>query len=949
MIKISLRGLLTRKLRATLTGVAVVLGVAMVCGTYVLTDTIDAAFHEISSNSYKNVSAVVTAKKTISMSSQTPTVPQSLLARVAALDGVHQATGSVTVISAPIIGRDGKPISTGGAPALGMGYSNFETKPDDPTKIAAGRWPTGANEVLIDAGTAKEQGFKVGDEIKVAYSGPAQQFKLVGYATYGSSDSMMGGTTFAVFNLSTAQKLFGLQGKLTEIDIEADSGASPSQIVSEVKPLLKKGEVVRTAEQQIKEFDKEFGFFIDILRYLLLAFGLIAVFVGAFVIFNTLSITVAQRTRELATLRTLGASGRQVLGGVLVEGLTIGAVASLVGLGLGVLIAKGLNALFEAVGANIPHTGTIFASRTVLISLIVGMTATLVASLVPALRATRVPPIAAVREGAILPKRAHVHIRNGFAVLIIIIASLALFSGLFGGSVSVSQRLITLGVGCLLLFLGVALVSSYVVRPLARVASPIAAVVGTLVLALIWIPITLPYWLLRYAVFTRGSGKAARRIAALLAGFVIGFGPLLFLLVLVMRISQALTSWEPEWPTELLNPITALRSLWPASKAGQAERVSRGLGTHNARRNPQRTAATSAALMIGIALVTFVTVLTGGFTRSTEVAVNDNVTADFVVTSIDGQSPMGNKVTSAIAGVKGVTNSVAIQIDYGKVGRSTAAISGIDPKEIGSVWRLKWKQGSNASLNRLHGRNALLIESFAKKKKLKVGDNFTFLPPSGKKLRLHVVAIDKQPMYLAALGDITISSQTFDRAVAITPQTTIATLVRTTGGASDASRATLERALKNYPTVKVMTKKQYINLVNKGFVQIQTMFWILLALSLLISVFGIINTLVLAVFERTRELGMLRAVGLTKRQTRGMIRHESITISLIGAALGMPLGVLLAGLVIAALSKYGVVFSLPWGLLIVFVIVTVVFGMLAAILPARRAAKLNVLEALQYE
>jgi putative ABC transport system permease protein len=342
-------------------------------------------------------------------------------------------------------------------------------------------------------------------------------------------------------------------------------------------------------------------------------------------------------------------------------------------------------------------------------------------------------------------------------------------------------------------------------------------------------------------------------------------------------------------------------------------------------------------------------VLTGGFTRSTEVAVNDNVTADFVVTSIDGQSPMGNKVTPAIARVKGVTSSVAIQIDYAKVGRSTAAISGIDPKEIGSVWRLKWKQGSDASLNRLHGRNALLIESFAKKKKLKVGDDFTVVPPSGKKLRLHVVAIDKQPMYLAALGDITISTQTFNRAVSITPQTTIATLVRTTGGASDASRATLERALKNYPTVKVMTKKQYINLVNKGFVQIQTMFWILLALSLLISVFGIINTLVLAVFERTRELGMLRAVGLTKRQTRGMIRHESITISLIGAALGMPLGVLLAGLVIAALSKYGVVFSLPWALLIIFVIVTVVFGMLAAILPARRAAKLNVLEALQYE
>jgi|GEM_PF-118526 len=1002
MIRITLRGLLTRKLRATLTGIAVVLGVAMVCGTFVLTDTINAAFNSITSDSRKHVSAVVTAKKTINNSTQTPTVSESLMTRIQTLDGIKKVTGQVAVINAPIIGRDGKPISTGGAPALGMGFSNFETRAGDPTKIAAGHWPYKANEVLIDAHSAKTQHLKVGDWVEVAYSGPAQRYRLSGYATYGSSDSAIGGATFAIFNLPTAQKLFGLQGRLTEIDIEAKSNVTPASIVSEVKPLLARNDVVRTAQQQVKEDQKQWAFFVNFLRYLLLAFGLIAVFVGSFVIFNTLSITVAQRTRELATLRTLGASGRQVLGGVMTEGLTIGTIASFVGLAFGILVAKGLNAMFQVMGANIPHTGTILAQRTIVIGLVVGIVTTLIASLMPAIRATRVPPIAAVREGAILPKRPHprwrlafgivllvdalaailtafavkgafqvaqavvaglvllilgvgvlkrpqLHVRSVFATLLIYGSLSMLLSGLFSSGVGVAQRLVTLGIGCLILFLGVALIASYVVRPLARIASPIGALVTTLVSIVLWLPITLPYWLLRYAAFTRNGKRIGRRVLALIGGFVIGSGPILFLLVLVMRIRQAMTSWSPDWPIEIFNPITAVRALWPKSRAGRTDQVSLRLGTHNARRNPQRTAATSAALMIGIALVTFVTVLVGGFTKSTEAAVNQNVTANYVVSSINAQSPLGNAITPALAKVKSVTDAVAIQIDYGKVGNTTAAVAGIDPRQIASVWRLRWKQGSNASLSQLHGTNAFLLDSFAKDKKLKVGDNFTLLAPSGRKLRLHVVAIDKQSQYLMALGQVTLSSAEFSRAISITPQTTAAVLVRTAGGATDANKKALENALVNYPTAKVMTKQQYIDLVNQGFKQIQTMFWILLGLAVLISVLGIINTLALSVYERTRELGMLRAIGLTRMQTRRMIRHESASISLIGAALGMPLGVLLAALVIAALSKYGVVFSLPWPLLIVFVIVTVVFGMLAAIFPASRAAKLNVLEALQYE
>jgi putative ABC transport system permease protein len=659
----------------------------------------------------------------------------------------------------------------------------------------------------------------------------------------------------AVFDLATAQKLFGFDGRLTEIDVQAKDGVAPARVVAEIKPLLPPHARALTAAQQIKDDQNEWSAFARIIRYALLTFAGIALFVGAFVIFNTLSITVAQRTREMATLRTIGASRRQILGGVIVEGLAIGAIASVLGIGLGIGLAKLLSALMGAIGIDVPRTATVYAPRTFVISIATGLLVTLLASLGPALRATRVPPIAAVREGASLPCGRFSRLRPLASALLLVAALLALGLGLFGSFAQVSGRLLTLAGGCALLFVALALLSAYFVTPLAKLAGVPASILG------------------------RFPGRLARR---------------------------------------------------------------------NAMRMPGRTASTAAALMIGLALVTFVSVLASGFARSVEAAIKKQAQADYVVMAKDGYSTYPNAVTGALAKVPGIEQSVALHADtviaYGK----QAGITAFDPRLAGSVYHFDWQQGSSASLSRLGNDGAIVTDVFAKKHGLVPGSPLPVQMPDGRRLMLHVVAINKQPELISLLGDITVSETGFD-AVFRNPKTTLITYLNTTGGQSAALQRRLEKALEPFPSVGLKTEQQAIDDQSSGMNTLLEMFYVLLGLAVVVSVFGIVNTLALSVFERTRELGMLRAVGMTRRQTRRMIRYESIDISLIGAALGIPTGIFLAGLATTALSRYDVVFRLPTGSLVACIAAAIVCGMLAAILPARRASKLNVLEALKYE
>ncbi len=409
MIKVALRGLAGRKLRAVLTAIAIVLGVAMISGTYILTDTIDRAFTTLFTESYAGTDAVVTGKGLdISIDGEQPPSPPvdaSLLETVRGVDGVALASGSVLdERETKILNREGEAASSEGAPTFGFG---IDTDPAlaqfNPLNILEGRWPASANEVVIDAGTADDLGYEVGDTVEITTLKPKRPFELVGVARYGSVDSI-GNASFAVFTVPAAQELLEREGQYDAIFAAAAEGVTEDELVAAIAPVLPDSATVVSATAEAQEAVDEVDEFTAFFRYFLLVFAGIALFVGAFVIFNTFSITVAQRTREFATLRTIGASRRQILGSVILESLVIGLLASLIGLALGVFLAEAIEGLFRALGVELPTADRVFAVRTVIVALAVGVGITLAAGLFPAIRATRVPPIAAVREGATLPK-----------------------------------------------------------------------------------------------------------------------------------------------------------------------------------------------------------------------------------------------------------------------------------------------------------------------------------------------------------------------------------------------------------------------------------------------------------------------------------------------------------------------------------------------------------------
>jgi putative ABC transport system permease protein len=858
MIAATVQGLWGRKLRTALTALAVVLGVAMVSGTYVLTDTITKAFDGLYEDSYKGTSAVISGKEVVkNAASGKATVPESLVADVRALPGVATAAGAVYDVSGTtdlvkLIGRGGQKLGNGEAPNFGWGLDPKEQR-FNPLTLTAGNWANGSGEVVIDSGTAKNEDYKVGDKIRAAAEGPTREFNIVGIARYGSVDSI-GGATFAVFDVPTAQAMLNKQGQLDSIFIAAKEGVDDSAVAKEVRPLLDKSAVVRTGAEQGAADSKETNDGLAIIKYFLLAFAAISLIVGSFVIFNTLSMTVAQRVRELATLRTLGASRKQVMRSVLLEGFITGLVAAIVGLFFGFLLAKGLNAFFVAIGIDLPTKGTVLATRTVLVSLAIGVGITMLATISPARKATRVPPIAAVREGATLaPSRIASHPVTASIVLGVAVVSLAF--GLFAG-LSTGGSLVLIGVGCITLFVGVALIASRLVKPL-------AAALGA-------------------------------------PGEHFGGAP------------------------------------------GQ-------LARENATRNPTRTARTAGALMIGLALVTLVATLGASLKGTNRSALEDQVRADYVVTSENGFDPFTTGAGKALEHAPGVAVASSIRSDSAVAFGNEATVTGVDPATIGQVYDYRWNKGSDRVLLSLGVDGAVVRDDVADSENLVVGDSFSITTPQGKKVPLVVRGIYKPPSEQLdpLLGEVTLAQRAFDQHFPRPKD--LFSFVDTDEGVTSQTTAALERTLGPFPDAVLHSKAAWVDERAGEIDTILNIFYVLLALSIVVSLFGMVNALALAVFERTREIGMLRAVGLTRRQTRRMIRHEGIITAMIGAALGLPLGVVLAAVIVQALSDLDVTFSLPVVTIVVFAVVAMIAGTLAAVLPARRASRLNVLQALQYE
>ncbi len=460
MIRVALKGLAGRKLRAALTMIAIVLGVAMVSGTYVLTDTIDKAFNAIFQESYANTDASVRgAGSDISfqgMSGPSAPVDDGLLDEILALPSVEAASGAIEdEMNTKIIRKNGEAVNTNGSPSFGFGVDP-EASQFNPLNLVEGTWARAEDEVVIDVGTAEKEGYAVGDTVPIQTLQPVREFELVGLAQFGDLESL-GTATFAIFTLSAAQELYDREGQFDGISVAAVDGVTPEQLVEDIRPLLPDTAQVQTGQAEADEESEELGEITSFVRYFLLAFAGIALFVGAFVIFNTLSITVAQRTREFATLRTVGASRRQILSAVILEALVIGTIASLIGLFGGLGLAIGLNELFKALELDLPMADTVFATRTIVVSLTIGIVVTVVAGLFPALRATRVPPIAAVREGAELPASRMARFVPIFAVLMIGLAIVSLAYAMFVDELGVAERLLSIAFGVLLLFVGVPL------------------------------------------------------------------------------------------------------------------------------------------------------------------------------------------------------------------------------------------------------------------------------------------------------------------------------------------------------------------------------------------------------------------------------------------------------------------------------------------------------------
>jgi putative ABC transport system permease protein len=626
---------------------------------------------------------------------------------------------------------------------------------------------------------------------------------------------------------------------------------SDAELLRQIRPLLSETTQVKSAAAQASSDSDDTEAGLKVMKYFLLGFGGIALFVGSFVIANTLAITVAQRMRELATLRTLGASRRQVLGSVVLESVVVGLVGSIVGLFLGLAIAVGLKQILDATGFELPSGGIVFAWRTIVVSLAVGTLIALLASLRPALRATRIEPIAAVREGAVMPKSRFA--RYALPTSAIVIAgAVGLFSyGVFVDGLEIKVRLLALVAGVLLLFVGVAMVASRVVRPLA---------------------------------------------------FLLGA---------------------------------------PGARFGGAAGT---LARQNAVRNPARTASTAAAVMIGLALITFVAVFGQGYRSSFVSAVDELWVADYSLSA--GNNPLTNKAAQAVTKAPGIEVVSEIRGANAKLGGKSIKVNGVDGN-VTKVVDMTWSSGSSSVPAQLSRDGAFIGDGFADDHSLKVGSPLIVTTPTGTTLRLHIEGIFDEPKGGSPFEGVAISKTTFDDAFA--NHDNEFTLLTIRGGPTAENTARLEQALAAFPDAEVETRDEFKDGQLSEMDRLLTILYALLGLSVLVSLFGVINTLVLSVFERTRELGMLRAVGMTRRQVRRMIRHESIVTALIGAALGIGIGIFLAGLTTLALSDYGVVFALPYKSLAASVVVAILAGMLAAILPARRASRLNVLNALQYE
>ena len=849
MFRATWKSLLARKVRLALTVVAIVLGVGFVSGTYVLTDTLDAAFSEAFSIATGSVDVVVRSEAAFEASGTGPgggrtderePVPESLIDEIAGVPGVDRVTGEITGYAQMVNAADGLPIETSGAPTIGVAWNDGTAT----VTIREGREPVARDETAIDIATSEEYGIGIGDPIDVIFTTGPRSFTVVGTFGFPGSDSLAG-TTIAAFDVETAQRVLDRRGEFDTLSVMGDGSVGPDALRERVVAALPEGYEAITgqaaAAQSAEQLQEAFGFF----GTALLVFAAVALFVGAFIIFNTFSIVVAQRSRELALLRALGASRNQVRASVILEAAILGVLASALGVGAGVLIAYGLQGLLGAFGLDLPSTSSRVLPRTVVVSFVLGTGITLVSALLPARRASRVAPIQALRAGE-APPQGSLRTRLLIGSVVSLAGVAALLAGLFA---DVPEPLRFLGGGAAATFLGIAVLAPTFARRLAG-----------------WI------------------GAPIRRLGI----------------------------------------------------AGR-------LGRENAMRSPRRTASTASALMIGLGLVAFVTVFAASLRASFLERLGDTLRADFILSTTQYQ-PFSPKLARALDGDPRLGAVAAFRLGEVKVRGEVTRVEGVDPEDATEVIDPNVTAGDLAALG---DDGIAVLRRTAGELGLQLGDTVRVTFARTGKQGFIVRALFDEERAFNAPWAISLDayranfSESLDLIVGVTAAPGV--------GPADA-RAAVDAVLEDYPNVQAYDQGEYRAQQEDFIDQLLGLITALLGLAILIALFGIVNTLGLSIFERTREIGLLRAVGMSRRQLRAMIRWESVIIAILGALLGIAIGVFFGWGLQRALEPEGVTeLRIPVDRLALDVVAAAVAGVLAAVLPARRAARLDVLDAIAYE
>jgi putative ABC transport system permease protein len=826
-----------------LTALAIVIGVSFVSGTFILGDTITHTFTALFDEATKGTDVVVRGEGGFSNDSgevQREGVPVALLDTLRRTDGVRVAEGSVAGY-AEVLDKDNKSTRTpGGAPALGF---NWTTNLNS-LSIVDGKPPVSGDEMTIDRATAKKAGYHVGDRAKVLLKDAPREFTIVGITKFGEADNL-GGATLATFEEKTALSILAKDPtKYSEISVAAKDGVSSGTLLERIAPVVPKGyEAVtgsQSADEQAKAIVDNPGF--RFFRNAILVFGLVALFVAAFIIANTFQILVAQRSRELAMLRALGASRGQVMSMVVGEAVLVGVVSSVVGLVLGLGLAKGLLALLKAFGVDLPTVGLQFAPRTAVVSLLLGTVTTTLAAMLPGWKASRIAPVAAIREAT--ATHAPLRRRVIFGAAVTALAVTVLLVGLLA---DVSSRGPVIGLGVLGTFLGVYLLSPAFSVPLAgSIAAPLPSIAGV-------------------------AGKLARA---------------------------------------------------------------------NSVRNPRRTAATASALMIGLALVGAIGTVVSSAKTSFGNIIDRSFKADYTLNTSDFM-PFSSNLATQLSTVPGITAVSSLRWNNVRIDGSSTQISAIQPETYGDLYRVDMVKGA---LGDITGDGVLISDEKADAKGWHVGDNVRMQFSAAGFQDVPVRGIyAKDPL----LGDYLISTTTYDKFFSVQLDNMV--FVKGSGSPAD-TKAAVETVSQQYPVVDVRDQAAVKKQQQQQIDQLLGLISAMLGLSILIAGLGIANTLALSVYERTRELGLLRAVGMGRRQVRRMIRWEAVVLALFGAVLGGVVGLLFGVALQRAFVDFGIdTLTIPFALIISMVFVSWVLGVLAAMWPAFRASRLNILGAIAYE